>query len=96
NYYSWREEARSFEDLAGWRGGSATLTGGGDPECVSLAQITASAFRVLRVHPVIGREFGAAEDRPGADSIALLGYRFWRSRFGGSPAVMGTTMTLDG
>ena len=96
NYYSWREEARSFEDLAGWRGGSATLTGGGDPERVSLAQITASAFRVLRVHPVIGREFGAAEDRPGADSVALLGYRFWRSRFGGSSAVIGTTMTLDG
>jgi putative ABC transport system permease protein len=96
NYYSWREEARSFEELAAWRSASATLTGVGDPERLSVAQISASAFRVLRVRPGIGREFTAAEDRPGADGLALLGYRFWRSRFGGDAAVVGSTVTLDG
>jgi putative ABC transport system permease protein len=96
NYYSWRDEARSFEALAAWRSGSATLTGSGDPERVSQSQITASAFRVLRMHPVIGRAFGDAEDRPGADAVVVLGYSYWRSRFGGRPDAVGTSMTLDG
>ena len=35
------------------------------------------------------------EDAPGAPRVLVLSYRFWRSRFGGDPSVVGRTVKLD-
>lgn len=42
--------------------------------------------------PALGRLFGPEDDRPGAEPVAVIGYRLWRSRFGGSPDVLGEAL----
>ena len=48
------------------------------------------------MRPVLGRFFHAEEDRvPDRDRVAVIGYDFWHSRFGGSPAAVGSVMTIN-
>ncbi|MBX6365430.1 MAG: ABC transporter permease [Gemmatimonadetes bacterium] len=73
-----------------------SLRGGDRPERVRSAAVSANLFRVLGVSPVLGRGFTAAEDAPGGERVAVLGYGLWQRRFGGDPAVLGRTVMLSG
>jgi putative ABC transport system permease protein len=95
DYLDWRERAQSFTGLAAATGATRALTGAGDPERISSAQVTANFFQVLGVTPAIGRALLPDEERPGAAGVALLSYQFWQKRFGGDPNVVNRTITLD-
>jgi predicted permease len=96
NFWDIRELNRSFEDIATFHGANVNLTGLEYPERLRAGQISAGFFRVLRVQPVLGRTFQPGEDEPEADSrLVLLGNDFWRRRFGGDSAIVGTSLTLD-
>ncbi len=59
--------------------------------------MTGNYFEVLGIQPVVGRTFLPEEDEtPDARPVVILGHRFWQQRFGGDPAVAGTTMRLSG
>ena len=46
--------------------------------------------------PILGRTFLPEEDRTeGASLVAVLSYPLWQSRFGGDPAVVGGTMSVN-
>lgn len=64
------------------------------PATVQLA--THDLFTVLGPSPAVGRFFGAAEDAPGTGGTAVLGWAYWRGRFGGDPAVLGRVVELEG
>jgi len=96
NYLSWRERARSFDSIGGWRQNSATLTTGGDPQRLTRLEATASVFPLLGIQPLAGRPFTAGEDRPGAARVALLAESVWRTRFGARADVVGSSVALDG
>src|ERR1051326_4625441 len=97
NYVSWRERVQSFESLGAWRGNSATLTTGGDPQRLSKIDVTANMLPMLGISPIAGRTFTADEDRPGAASrVVMLADTVWRNRFGGNPDILGQSVTLDG
>ncbi|HLJ50013.1 MAG TPA: ABC transporter permease [Bryobacteraceae bacterium] len=55
---------------------------------------TANFFSVLGLTPERGRFFSADEDKPGA-SVVVLSDRYWRSRFGADPAIVGATVAID-
>jgi putative ABC transport system permease protein len=95
DYLDWRANQHSFEDIAIFGRDSFNLTGSGDPERVSGAFVTASYFRVLGVRPTIGRTFAESDDHPGGASVVLVSDRFWRSRFGADPKVIGRTLVLN-
>jgi putative ABC transport system permease protein len=90
-----RAQSHSLEALAAYDESSSTLTGLGDPVHLSVGIVSADVFRVLRVPPILGREFTAAEDKPGTH-VAMLSYRLWKSRFGGDPNVTNKQIVLDG
>jgi putative ABC transport system permease protein len=59
--------------------------------------VTASYFTVLRVTPVLGRVFLAAEDlAPGAHPVAILSHRVWQHHFGSSESVLGRSVAVNG
>ena len=49
----------------------------------------------MRSTPIVGRLIGTGDDESGHD-VVVLSEELWKSRFGGNPAVVGTTMTIDG
>jgi predicted permease len=96
NYLDWRAQARSFEQLAAFRGIQLTLTGDGLPERLLGTMASANFFESLSVQPLLGRTFRPDEDERGAAGVALLGEGFWRRRFAGDPAIVGRHLTLNG
>src|SRR5258708_37878010 len=72
------------------------LTGEGEPARLPVAQVSASLFNVLRVHPALGRAFSADENPPGKTKVVILSNGVWEQRFGSDPNVIGRQITLDG
>ncbi len=63
---------------------------------VNAIAATTSLFETLRVKPVIGRYFTAAEQQPGGPHAVLLSNSYWRAAFGRDPHILGKTMQLNG
>lgn len=77
----------------------ATVTGadaGLVPEYLPFLGVTPSLFRVLGVPPLIGRVFDEKEAERENDGVAVLFHDYWKTRFNGDPAVIGTTIYTDG
>jgi putative ABC transport system permease protein len=94
-FLDWRGQARSFQDMAGFRTNHVMLSGLGEPEMLRSAQISAPFLPLLGVRTALGRNFDAADDKPGAPPVALLSHGVWKRRFGGDPSVVGRTVDLD-
>lgn len=92
---SWRGELRSVEDVGAVRMVSRNLiTPDAQPETVSVAEISASAFRVTRVSPTLGRPLLADDERTGARDVVVIGDDVWKRRFGGDTGVIGRDLQL--
>jgi predicted permease len=94
-YFTYRDHNRSFDAVALWASGSATITGAGSPEKVRALETTFEFLPMLGVNPQSGRVFGASDDQPGSPPTAILSHGYWHRRFGGAD-VLGRTMTVDG
>lgn len=46
--------------------------------------------------PIVGSNFSAEEDDPGAAAVCLISYALWQSRFGGNPSAIGQVLSIDG
>lgn len=96
-FYFLLDNNRTLDGLAVYGLGSANLSGGeSSPERVRTVSVSASIFGVLRAVPLYGRPILEEDNSVGAATVAVLGHGFWRRRFGGDPAVVGTTIRLDG
>jgi putative ABC transport system permease protein len=94
NYEEWRGRAQSFAGMAAFRPLNVTVTGAGEPERVPAKMISADLLPLLGVSVEQGRIFGDADDRPGAEGVALLSAAFVERKFpGGRP--LGRTLELD-
>ena len=94
-YEDWLRQSHSFEDLAIRTDQSLTLTGAGDATHVTAAGVSANFFGVLRMQPLMGRVFTAADVQPGRDGEAVLSYGFWQRQFGGVADVVGKRVELN-
>ena len=95
DFVQWRQELSSFSHLAMWRtdmhnvgsddGWTAPLQG---------AEVSASFFPLLGVAPLMGRPLGDADEVIGAPDVVVIGHRFWQTRLGGDPDVLGSTIRI--
>jgi putative ABC transport system permease protein len=95
NYYDWRRQNRSFEELAVRTYADMSLTGAGDATHVQAALTSANFFSVLRAQPLMGRVFADSECRPGQDAVVVLNYGFWQRQFAADPSILGRRIELD-
>src|SRR5262249_50544007 len=99
NYLDWRASQKSFTDLALVRAEGVRLcaTDGTSPlEAIRAGRVTANYLSILRVPPLIGRDFAESDDVPGAAKVALISERVWRKQFGASPTAIGQRLNVDG
>jgi predicted permease len=94
-YLAWKEKSASFDDLAAFSDDNYNLTGIGEPERLSCAQVTASLFTTLGVQPIRGRYFLPEEDKPGANKVAIVSEGFWQRRYGRDESILQSTLTLN-
>jgi putative ABC transport system permease protein len=97
-YPIWQEIQARQQALSGvfaWGSDRFNLTDGGEVQTAQGLWVTGNLFGVLGVRPVIGRLLTSADDTPGCAPRAVLGYAFWQRAYGGSPAVIGQTVSLS-
>src|SRR6185437_5501345 len=87
------ERNRSFSALGIWSVFSDVISGGGrPPERARTFAVTSGVLRAFAVPPLAGRWLTPGDEQP----AAMLGYGFWRRRFGGDRAVVGQMLMVNG
>ena len=96
SYLDWRKDNRSFSALGLSQRDTYTLTGRGDAEQISGAAVSADYFQAIALQPELGRYYTADEDRVGAPGVVVIRHSLWQRKFGGNPAALGQSLTLNG
>ena len=86
----------TLERVAAYQYWSANLTGGAMPERIQAYRVTANTFALLGVEAAVGRALIEADGLPESADGIVLSDGLWRRRFGADPAVIGTTVIVDG
>src|SRR5919199_1295807 len=94
-YAFYRDNAKSFSDVAAFTAWGGNLTGEGEPERLEGMLATANLFQALGAQAAQGRTFSAEENQPGNNRVVVLSDAFWRRRFAGQ-AVVGKNIAVNG
>jgi predicted permease len=100
-YKNFRANTPEFSDLAALQAGNAPL---GVRRAGSAAQarthngeyVSGNFFRTLGVQPWAGRLMTDADDHEGAPPVVVMSFRIWHEKYGGDPAVVGSSYLING
>ena len=95
-YFDIKDGHQGFEQVAIAIGNNFNLTGDGEPERIGAVRVSSNLLPMLGARPALGRLFTAEEDKAGGAGVAVLNHGTWRRRYGGEPAAIGRTLTLNG
>lgn len=96
NFLDWRSQSRNFSQMAAVHGVGFNLSGVNQPESIDGEAVSANFLSMLGVHPIIGRDFDASEEKAGTAPVVMLNHSLWQSHFGADPNAVGRTVMLDG
>jgi len=96
DYFIFREQGRTFQDIGLYTGDSVSVTGMAEPEQVSALLVTDGTLPLLGIQPALGRAFTKQDDSPGTPETVILTYGYWRRKFGADSSVIGRTLLVDG
>ena len=94
-YVEFAQRSTIFEGLIASTVSDVVWTGTGDPIRLRGNHCSMNTFSVMGVPPLIGRATIEADRAPGAEPIAILGYKFWQRQFAGDPSVIGRKLHLN-
>jgi putative ABC transport system permease protein len=90
-------QQKSFDALAAYLSGSTVnATVDGHPYRYTGAYVTEDFLRILGVSPMLGRDFTAADNTPGAGKVAIVAYGTWQRDFGGASDIVGKGLRING
>jgi predicted permease len=91
----WRRSLKTVAELGAARVSERNvLTGEGRVESLRVAEITASAFPLTRVPPLLGRPLQPTDEIQGAEPVVVLGYDVWQRQFVHDPAIIGRVVSV--
>lgn len=92
-----RDNASTVESIAAFANRSLTVSdGGGEPERYSGLTVSANLFSVIGERPILGRDFMAEDDRPGAEPVVILSHELWTLRYQQQPDIIGRSIMVNG
>lgn len=93
DFVQWREQLTSVEELGAYRTLPRNLAiEGRGVAPIEIAEISASAFRLIPQAPLLGRTLLSSDEAPGAPAVVVIGHGVWQQRFGGDPDVIGRSV----
>lgn len=92
------DRSRTLEATAAWLTDAPVLefTDGVPPLRIQLTAVTGGFFDVTGLEAEVGRLLQPADQNADAPLVAVLSHRLWRSRYGGDPAVVGRSLSVNG
>jgi predicted permease len=89
----WREQSKTFNDLAYWELAVQNLESGGQVRSVPAIHCSANLFSLLGSQAALGRTFFPNEDKP-ENTVAVLSASVWKSLFSSNPGVINSSVKL--
>jgi predicted permease len=91
-----RDRASGFQDIAAFSQTEFNTSDGGEERRVRGEWVSGDYFRLLGGQAAAGRLLTKQDDVRGCPGIAVLGYGFWQSEFGGRADAIGQSIRLAG
>ena len=85
-----------FERLGFYTYWGLSFSDSARPREITVVRVTPGLLATLGVEPLHGRTFLPREETEGNERVVVLSHALWQTEFGGDPAVVGTTVRLDG
>ena len=95
DFLDYQQRRDVFAGVAGSNGGRVNAVVDGRGEFVAAGLVSGNYFDVLGVPPAAGRLFRAEDDDRNGPGVAVLTERWWRTRFGADPAMIGRTIQIN-
>ncbi len=92
----YRTQSRSFENVVSFGDWNAVFSDSGTPERIAGMQVGEGYLSLMRVKPLLGRDFLPEEQIEGKDQVVILSYGLWQRRFGSDREIVGRSITLSG
>jgi predicted permease len=96
DYFTFREENRTFQYFGIWTGDSVSVTGLAAPEQVPGLDVSSGTLEALGVQPTLGRWFTLKDETHGSPETVILTHGYWQRKFGGDASVIGRRLVADG
>ena len=96
NYFIYREQGQTFQDIGIYQDFSVSVTGLAEPEQVRALGVCDGILPLLGIPAMLGRWFTRQDDSPGVSETAIITYGYWRRKFGGSASAVGQRIIVDG
>jgi len=96
-YQQLRKQNTVLSDIFGFKYlDSANITANGVARSAKAELVSGNFYQQMQLKPQLGRSILPSDDRaPGSGNVAVLSDAFWHRTFGGSPDVLGKTITVD-
>jgi predicted permease len=97
-YAELERQRRVFSGICAWSGGADyNIEANGSVSVSPVHSVTGNYYSLLGVSPLLGR-LVAPSDTQGTQisQVAVIGYEFWKQRFGGDPAIINKDIRIDG
>jgi putative ABC transport system permease protein len=91
-----KQDQQAFSSVFAWGAATFNIAQTGETRDARALWVSGDFFGGLGVRPVLGRVISEADDVRGAQPVAVISYAFWQREFGGSPTVLGRSISLDG
>jgi len=91
----YRQQSNSFSSLVEYHNMRFTLFSKDSATRVQTGVVSPEFFGMFGVKPIMGRDFVAADDRPGAPAVLLLSYEYWKQHCSGDPNIVGKTFEMN-
>src|SRR5262249_45053740 len=96
HFLDWQGHSQTLEGIAPNDFATRTLTRAGEPERVEVGLISAGLLPLVGAQPLPpGRNFPAAEDKPGGERVAILSHSLWQRRYNSDQNIVGRSVTLN-
>jgi len=90
-----RDKAQTIESIAAYVNSNPTIEQTEGTVSVQGARVSHSYFKVLGVHPILGRDFTPEDNKLGAPLTAILSYELWQQLYGGDREIVGKSVKID-
>ena len=90
-----RDKAQTIESIAAYVNSNPTIEQAEGTVSVQGARVSHSYFKVLGVHPILGRDFTPEDNKLGAPLTAILSYELWQQLYGGDREIVGKSVKID-
>src|SRR5688572_4395537 len=96
DFLDWRRSAKSFSELVIASEQPMNIADEGmTPERYLGSYTSSNIFRMLGRAPMLGRDFTAEDERPGAPPVVIIAHTVWKVRYGSDPKIVGRVIRVN-